>query len=354
MKNLKIEENRLIYQILTVFICTAISLVVMSCGYTKTEDDKFPDMVEFPEHANAQIVFESTGMKIDTLYHSNTKTILAKIDVFSEANPTKKYLVEMDEKLNIIDSIRFNDEYFITKNGNIYLNRDDSWFKYTRIKSKAIKIPSHPFNASLYKDSIENYLEKNGTYALGNFPDSLQYEMSRTIDSIAYHKAEDEFEKRILKNLKCVKSFYSGYLLMYEQNEFILENGNMARPLWNRNIANRKTANKLLREFKFCEWQNKFIDDYENNLMLKDKAVTSNGSSGGNHFVPGTFYPRGYQYYDFTIDGVTTQFKHFAEHVKRQKVTSRNLPNTNTYLLDVRKESYDDNEVSTYIARLKK
>ncbi|WP_271766032.1 hypothetical protein [Aquimarina algiphila] len=325
-----------------------ITTIVISCGYTKTEDDKFPDMEVFPENSNTEIAIQPLKMKIYDMYSSNNATLYAAVNFFYDDGSTGQFIMEMDNELNSIDSIPRHGSYFIAKNENFYVNdKNGNVIKYHDLKSKPRKVPIHPFHGRLYKDDIEKKLKEKGSYALNKFPDSLHYDISRKIDSISYHKSVDEFNKQVLTNLECVRDIGDWYLLTYPQNEFIIKE--MPTPLWKENIGNRKEPYEQLNEFDQCQRRDKFIKVDNKSLLIKDKAVIANGSSGGNHFVPGTFYPKGYQYYDFNINDTTTQFKIFAEHVLAQKITSRNIPNTNIYLLDVKPEIYDYDHPTTYI-----
>ncbi|WP_108867963.1 hypothetical protein [Aquimarina aquimarini] len=337
-------------RIIKVTIFFAITAIIISCGYTKTEDDKFPNMAVFPESSNPEITIKPLKMKMYDMYSSNNATLFAAVNFFYDDGATGQYIMEMDDELNRIDSIPRHGDYFIAKNGNFYLEDENrNVVKYNNLKSEPQKIPTHPFHGKLYKDNLEKELKEKGAYALNKFPDSLHYEISRKIDSISYHKAADEFNKQVLTNLECVRDIGGKYLLTYPQNEFIIEE--IPTPLWDENIGNRKRPYELLHKFDQCRQRDRFIIGDGKELIIKDKAVTANGSSGGNHFVPGTFYPKGYQYYEFSVNNETTQFKIFAEYVLAQKITSRNIPNTNTYLLDVKHERYDYDRSVTYIVR---
>lgn len=350
--NLTTKTSIIMHRLIKSITSLIINTLLISCGYTKTEDDKFPNMPVFPLHSNPEITIKPIGMKLDTLYSSG-EDIFSMAVFIDNKGFTSKYIVEMNQELQITDSIPFNRDYFIAKDGHFYINdNNNNLLKYSSIECVPIKIPCHRFDGTQYKDSLSEELSTHGQYALKNAPDSLQYEMKQKIDSLSYHKAVDEFKNQVLSNLQYVKIFDTYYLLKYDDTEKVLPIKQIPTILQQECIGNTKTCFDLLNDCRKYEWAKKYISDYKNNLPITDIAVTANGSGGGNHFIPGTFYPKGFQYYDLKIEGLTTQFKQFAEHVLSRKITSRRLPGTNSYLLDVVYDGYDYKKHPTYIAKI--
>lgn len=258
----------------------------------------------------------------------------------------------MDYNLNIIDTIATNNFYVISKNGSFYVkDKNDKIVKYTDIKSKPKQVKIHHFNGKLFQENMANELKNNGVYALKNYPDSLQYNIYEKIDSISYVNALDEFEKQVMTNLNCVINTSTAILLIYDDEEYIL---NEQPRTWRDNLGHKKSTYEILYAYNKCKSKNKLIKNFSQNLKLMDKAVTGNGSSGGNHFVPGSFYPKGLQYFEFSTNGELTQFKRHAEHVLAQKIASRNIPGTDIFLLDVKEERYDYINRTTYSATISK
>lgn len=314
--------KKYVYLVLLFFIC-------ISCGYTDTEDDKFPEMPVFPEHSNLQMSIVSLSKKIDNLYPYGEDTFIASIKYITEGSRTKMYVTKMDHTLKVLDSIETEGVFKITKDGSFYIkNNKGAILKYSSFGAKPLMIKEHPFNGEIYKESIVKELEE-GEYARGTYPDSLSYEVGKVVDSISYHKTLEAFKKQQIEGLHCVIDFYpeSKSVLIYEDEEYL----DSPQPYSNGNAI---STTKMLYNFEACEMKSKSNTFENEGLTITDQVVRSNGSSGGNHFVPGSFYPIGLQYYELEIAGVKTTFKIKADPVGKKQLFVRHIPDSDIYLID--------------------
>lgn len=318
-----------------------IPLLIISCGYTKTEDDKHPDMPVYPLHTNPKITIKPLDIKIDTIYRFNN-SLIAPAMLYDEFGAYSKYIVSLDNELNIIDSVPFYHYYYISNDNHFYIpNGNDALLKYSSLKSKPTKVTPHPFDITKFSEEIEKQLKETAAFNLTNFPDSLHYYIRLKLDSTVEYKTKEEFNKIVLDELMSIKSVGSYLLLNYKDKQYQMLG--LSRSDYEKAFSTKKAG--------FAE---KFITDYETDLKITDQAVTANGSSGGNHFVPGTFYPKGIQYYVLNINGDTTAFKLFSEYIRTRKITARKIPNTNTYILDTRIERYDYDPSPSYFVSVNK
>lgn len=338
--------------LIRIIIVSLVIVQLTSCGYTRTEDDKFPDMAAFPNHSNDKISIKSSGMRIDTIYTTSKNELMGYVEILdADGDRIKKQVIaKFDKKLNILNSVAVSEETFITEDGQFYnYNKKGELERFENIGATPILIPDHPFNGMKFKENLEKELEKSGPFAIHKFPDSLSYEIAKKNDSISYHRAVSAFEKEVLPGLLCVKNTMGINILTYKNKEYQINN--LPRPLWESAYGDRKTCYTMLSEFPECDRAKKYITDYRNHIKITDQAVTGNGSSGGNHFVLGSFYTKGFEYYELEINGTVTRFKNYGDFVGSHRVTSRKLPGTSVYLIDVKGDMYD--HAVTYMATLK-
>ena len=338
--------------LIKIIIVSLVIVQLTSCGYTRTEDDKFPEMAAFPDHSNDKISIKSAGMRIDTIYTTSKNELMGYVEILDADGDSysKKVIAKFDKNLNIMDSVSVSRNTFINKNGQFYrYNREGELERFDNISATPVLIPEHPFNGVKFKEDLEKELAKNGPFATHKFPDSLSYEIAMKNDSISYHRAVDAFEKQVLPGLLCFKYTLGITILTYANQEYRINN--LPRALWDSAYGDRKTCNTMLSEYLECDRAKKYITHYRDHIKITDQAVTGNGSSGGNHFVFGSFYTKGFEYYELEIEGEVTTFKNYGNVVGSHRVTSRNLPGTNVYLIDVKGDMYD--HPVTYIATLK-
>jgi len=314
--------KRHLYLILLLFIC-------ISCGYTETEDDKYPEMPVFPEHSNVDMSIESLNRKIDALYVYDEHTFIASIKYMYEESRTKMYVTKMDHTLKVLDSIEADGVFKILEDGSFYINNEEGKIlKYSSFDAKPLVIKEHPFNGKDYKEKVEKELEE-GKYARGTYPDSLSYEIAKVVDSISYYKTLDEFKKQQLTDLQCVIDFDGGStnVLIYEDKEYLTSPQPYSSDF-------KESTTEMIYNFMNCKLKSASVFDKDGSLKITDQVVTSNGSSGGNHFVPGSFYPIGLQYYELEIGGVKTQFKIKADPIGKRQLFLRYIPDSDIYLID--------------------
>jgi len=346
----KIKMGRIIkkhsYLMLLFFIC-------ISCGYSKTEDDKYPDMPVFPKHSSSNISISSLGMKIYSLYDYGNNDMITYIERTDEDDFIKSYVVTIDKDLNVKDSLSAGGSFAVLNNNQFIIESEEGkLFRYSDFKSKPKHIKLHPFEGRLYQEEIKKDLLKD-KYSLDKYPDSLSYKIIDKVDSISYYKAASEFKRQVVKGLECVVNVGSySKVLIYKDDMYLLN----SLPYYpNHQNYEIKAPNRYIDEMEGCTKTPLQLgepgDDY---LSIEDTAVTGNGSSGGNHFVPGTFYPKGIQYYSLDINGEKTTFKKYSERLNSRKINSRYIPETDFYIIDIVNDGSRYAGEYSYIARIKK
>ncbi len=339
---------RIIYLLKNYVYLVLLIFIFISCGYTETEDDKFPDMPVFPEHSNPEVSIEPLTRTIDVLYDYDEQNFIASIKYLYKESRSRMYVVKMDHTLKVLDSIETDDLFEMVKDGSFYIKNDKGKIlKYSSFDAKPLVIEEHPFNGITYKERVEKEL-REGKYARGTYPDSLSSKIWEIVDSISYHKSFQEFDKQQLTGLQCVIDFYSESkrVLVYEDEEYL------SSPQPSSNDYGI-TANSILYDFKACEVKTKSNAVENEGLTITDKVVRANGSSGGNHFVPGSFYPIGLQYYELEIEGVKTQFKIMADPIGERQLFLRHILDSDIYLIDVVDAIQWNVREPTYIVNIK-
>jgi len=323
-------------------------IILLSCGYTKAEDDKFPDMPVFPEHTNEGLEIASLGMRLETLYNYREDNVIASARyMIKNIGGEKMYVVRMNKDLKVLDSIRTYGIFKVIEDGSFFINDDRGRiYKYSSFRSKPLLVENHPFNFADYKKEVSQQLY-NGKYAKGQYSDSLSRKIYEIVDSLSSRSAFDEFKNRQIKGLECLIDLYpeSNSILIYDDIAYISNKYPYS--------DDSEALNDLLHTSQQCPGSAAFLVENNNGLSLFDKAVRSNGSSGGNHFIPGLYYPQGLQYYSLRIGKNETFFKIFADRIYEQQISVRYLPISNVYLINVleRRENWSYAEKPTYIIR---
>lgn len=339
---MRLERSLILFQ-------TIVSLFFLSCGYTKTENDKYPDMPLFPKHTNPELSIKTLEKTINSLYLYRGETFISSITYSYDNRPSEMYIVQMDRNLNVMDSIMTaNGVFEIVEGGDFYSqNENGELLKHISFTQKPIVVEQHPFNGELYKEKIEKELTE-GKYARGTYPDSLSSSIWKIIDSVSHYSSLREFKKQQIKGLQCVIDLYpeSKCILVYDKEEYISTQQPYSTDF-------DDSASQILYDFKSCSVKQLVNIGNDKALLLTDEVVRYNGSSGGNHFVPGGFYPIGLQYYELEILGSKTNFKIAADPLGQRQLFLRHIPHTDIYLIDIINKSHWYNVSPTYKVELK-
>ena len=314
-----------------------LGLLIYSCGYSKPEKDKYPDMPTYPEHSEAAIVFTPLDLAVDSIYQITGDKTLALIYLRKGLSDLgSQYLASLDKNFKIIDTIPLNYSYHIAQDGNIYIFQDGKVLSYSSIDAKPEPIAAATFDFNAYKDELEKQMELSGPYSIGSYPDSLNYDMYRLRDSASYHQTVLRFKKEVITDLECFAymAYSNGIVLKYPDRTAYLDRNSFPidPPYYSEMYTT--TLEEIFFDKTHCPSRSaQNVVTYDDKLVLLDKAVRGNGSAGGNHFVPGMFYPKGLQYYELTVSDRKTRFKTYSEHLNRICITSIQVPETQRFLV---------------------
>ncbi len=301
--------NKYILGFIIVFL-----LLVVGCGYTKTEDDKYPDMPVFPEHTSKTLKLVELRCNSANLYSIDGQLMTFMVTRGKHTDyKEKNYLMFLNNEFEIIDSLLVRDFNFMDDQGYIYSRNyeSDEVVKQHYKEQKKKIIQYHTFDAQAYYENYKKELESQVIAEEKNLSDSLQRIERFKRLKIVEDKTFKEFDKVVMPNLQCVRFINNDYfVLQYLDKELVIKNLIGKYSIQNESI---KSPIEIISNFKKCDEQELYNPVQSNDFKMFDTAVTGNGSTG-NHFVF-SFYPKGYQYYELEYEGNKTQFKLFANRV---------------------------------------
>ena len=331
-------------------VVTIIALFLLSCGYTKTENDKYPEIPYFPKHTNPEIEIVSLGYKIGSIYRNTEDTFITL-----GGNYDRSSVLELDQNFNKTDSLNAYGLFEILEDGSFYVNseNEDEILKYSSMKATPSYIKTHPFDGRQYQE--EEATKIYNEYRDKGFPDSLFHTRRYKVDSISFKIAATEFKEKVVKDIECVvymRNHNFSPIFKYTDKELI---GNYYPGDGTEDYGLGKDApRQLLSNIAECKLMESVHVVNDSNFSLIDKAVTGNGSGGGNHFVPGSFYPKGLQYFELKIGDLTTSFKVYAPYLSSININVRHVPDINVYLVNIIKPDGRNSELThTYIVNVK-
>lgn len=274
-----------------------IILSIFSCGYEKTENDKYPDLPLFPDIINSNfeiIKFPYRSYKYLGMVNGNLYTIGA-ID-YNEMYGGKRHIIIYDENLNILNKIPIENGIInvdIAKNGDFYVHTENSKDvkKFTFPKFESTLIKKHPLSwASLNShknEEILNLKESDSTFDSNRYMVNI---LNKKLDSI--NKIKES----------CYSKLKSSTLLKFDNEEVWFDDYKMD-----------------FKSFKNC---NSFISNNKKteNLKLKifDNAKLGNQSSG-NHFAF-SFYQYGIEYFNLVKGQDTLKFKYNSRYLNGKSI----------------------------------
>ncbi|WP_103865063.1 hypothetical protein [Aquimarina sp. I32.4] len=308
-------------------------IVAVSCGYTKTEEDKHPDMPIFPEHTSNVLKLVKVRCNSGLLYRIDDQLLTFMVTRGKHTDyREEEYLMFLNNNFEIIDSLHVGDFNSIDDKGYVYSKEyeNDEVVKQYYKKQKKTRIAYHTFDAQAYYDA---YMEQLEDEAIGEkeLSDSLQMvERFKRLEKVE-RKTFKEFDKAVMPELQCVRPIAKGcFILQYPDKELVIKNLIGKYYIRDKDI---KSPKEIISNFKECDKQELYTPVRSNDFKMFDTAVTGNGSTG-NHFVFG-FYPKGYQYYELENKGDKTQFKLFANGVSRARLEAFVSPDgKNTFIIN--------------------
>jgi len=273
--------------------------ILNSCGYQKTEEDKYPEIPVFPEHTNNKISIKEFPFYLTNIKY-NQKNVFA--------HNAKGDWVIFDRKFNKIKQISQPDGYvhsYINKDGTIY-------FIIPNEKPELIEVYKLSTQDNFKKERIENLI--------------INSREGFTIRDSLNFVYKDEIEK--IDNLKINKHIDSLLSVVY-QNEKEIVSGKIKKlkpnlisiyPLTNE-VSVLKYKNKEFALYTRFDHTNNFNDLLKKtsldglepiwNLEKSPKSfgkVVLGNSFSGNHYVGG-YTPYGYNYVELSLKNETTKFK---------------------------------------------
>ncbi|MFK7784816.1 MAG: hypothetical protein AB8B56_06865 [Crocinitomicaceae bacterium] len=265
---------------------------IPSCGYEMTEEDKFPDMVEFPvlEDSTFQITqFPNGDYSVIGVYNDLLYVTYRVPNPKGELYTRKGMFAVLNKSYEEVKSIEL-EPYNIRSdvNGNMYKFGESSLQKFA--------FPSFE------SEEIEN-LPKGTDWLWTEYADTLDSLRSRDIDvrdflavilkqNIANFRPDSE---------KSYIRMETGAILFFDDDEFYLTD----------HLGVDLSDMKELDDWEFEIDHSKKIQ--EKKLFLFDDAKLKNESTG-NHYTFG-FYQSGFQYFDLVMKGDTARFKFPCKHL---------------------------------------
>lgn len=273
------------------------TLIFISCGYQKTEEDKHPEIPVFPKHTNNKISIKQFTPTLRNIKY-NEKNFFA--------NNENGDLIILDKKFNKIKQLSVSSGHnYISKDGTIY-------FILPNEKPELIEVYKMSVQNNFKKEKINNLIinsregvtirdSLNLVYR-SEINDKDTLKINSHIDSmihVIYQK-----EKKIISNkIKDLKpnliSIYplssSVSVLKYKNKEFAL-------------YTRYKHTDEFEDVLKIRYWNElEPISNLEKDPKSFDKVVLGNSFSG-NHYVGG-YTPYGYNYIELSLNNETTKFK---------------------------------------------
>ena len=271
------------------------TLIFISCGYQKTEEDKHPEIPIFPEHTNNKIsIKQFTTNLIDINY--NEKNLFA--------NNEKGDLIILDRKFNKIKELKVPNNY-ISKDGTIY-------FMQTNEKPKLIEVYKMSIDNNFKKEKLKNLIINSREPF--TIRDSLNVVYKRKINDKDNLKIKSDIDSLVHVVYQKENNLTSDKIKKLKPNLVSIY------PLSN-SVSVLKFKDKEFALYTRYDHTSEFKDELEKTRLngLKpiwnlekspksfDKVVLSNSLSG-NHYVGG-FTSYGYNYVALSLHNETTKFK---------------------------------------------
>lgn len=285
-----------------VFVMLCLSL--MSCGYTKTEEDKYPEITLFSELNTERVLLKKENFDV-TEIHSFSKGF---VTVFKKEKDV--FAVRLDSSYNKIDSVKISKDYSVASDGFIYFKTEADLIKKVHYYThESISISTHEFSAiDFYNHKLDSISKAQPIDVTLN--DSLKRQRKGEHIANAQWLAAEQFTKEVLPGLECTKMVgHNGFILQYKgiEQAYISK----VKRFWmtDYSVVFPKEQLVKLDECNVSNGSSHMLDFSE--LAVFDTAVYANGSSG-NHYVF-SFHPKEIRYYNLDFKGETIQFKYYHE-----------------------------------------
>jgi len=301
--------------------------ILISCGYKKAEKDKYPEIPLLLLNSYSKLQIDS--LPFDATYLKSSSHYYYALGRKDSANYDINYLIIFNKNFKIINKI-IADIYFYTvdKNETIFiLDKDNNIYKYKYpwlLRENIQKIQTDKMRDSIENKNIEplkTKIKQNSTFNTYTYIDSLLTEVIKS---------------KIQPGLQC--GFTLGYnskflVLIYKDREYSISDFD------NSDIEKKFGVPK-------CQTNAKELEEINKNLVLFDKAILGNNSSG-NHFVS-SFHQYGYDYFHLKIGNDSTNFKYVNNNLILRNLVQLEYPLNDKILL---KEKQNE---KIYLVKFKK
>ncbi|WP_405352202.1 hypothetical protein [Nonlabens sp. Asnod3-H03] len=291
-----------------------ISLLT-SCGYSTTEDDKYPDMAEFPE-------VDGTGIELEK-YHINFEEVYVIGDDLLGISFKEKeiYAVRMDQSFDKLDSVKISEYYYVSPDGFVYFKKeDDRIAKVHYLEKRFQDLDVHPFFKERFYESKLAELAPQYDFEV---MERATEKGKDSVREIAAQHHYDQIKNRVIPDITSYHTLdndaylsngyvkLGGLIIQTQDGDFYIPKDIKAHR-WHDEFKSRIDWFRLLEDIDQLPAVEKFSTSNHTSvdyLTLFDQAVIENRGSG-NHYVFG-FYPVTYDYYTLEFNGKTAKFKSY-------------------------------------------
>lgn len=295
-----------------------LPLLILGCGYSATEKDKYPELPIFPELTSSKLKLDSLDYSVNNLkYDANYYYAVCDNDGY-------RFFCIFDQHFKLIRKIENSSADFnVRENGDVYLYNSSEIYKYTFpwSEAKPVKI----LHGQAINDSIRLTIQKDPS----NYLEEIDSIKQKRIDSLKLKVLDRRIDQDYLY---CYLINNANILFIYKDKEYYLIDSD-----YYINFSKGKKINSFV---------DKNMIKTELNLKAFDKANLSNSSSG-NH-VAFSFHPSGYNYYQLKIGESLTKFKIYNDDLNHINLFQWKNPFNEKVLL------HNDYGNATYIISLKK
>ena len=300
-------------------------IVVISCGYSETEEDKFPDMAVFPEIDSDDFSLKKSNIDFSYVFDTDLGFMAISNDYRHD-----NQVIRLDKNFNKLDSVGLWRKFLVVPEGLIYKHSDSGGVEVHDFKTNAsIKLQLPPFfDKNFYlsmMDGLKN--EYNFDFTTDGLPES--YKDSLELITQKYLKEE------VISNIKSIYSLvdyhdmisykdrndYSGNYKNLDDNKLIIKTYENEEYYLPRKLDGYLYFNEnyydfysLLGEIPIYECTDLFYKRVDSTVFKKtDRALIKN-ESYGNHFTFG-FSPGYMHYYKVNWNGKEVTFKYYDHEI---------------------------------------
>ena len=295
-------------------LCLSIVCIAFtSCGYNSTEEDKYPEMAEFPKVESDELYLERFYIGLNEIYMFDKELVAISF------NDTQIYAITMDHNFLKIDSVKISSYYYVAPDGFIYYKNLKDIIEKVHYKTKEhVTLELHPFFVQgLYQKKLKELAPEL------NF-NEFEKSTSRLKDSIRDLAAQyhfDEFKKSLVPDINGFLNIDNnayrthgytksgGTIITTDYGEFYMPKEINAHQ-WHKEFQSRITAFALFENIpelpRVIKWS--YSDHIVTDALAVFDEVIIDNKSYGNHYAF-SFYPVYYRYIDLELEDKTARFK---------------------------------------------